>query len=306
VRLAMLGAMAAMLLVALAVPEAFDADGVLFGVAYLAVRLLHLVLCAIAGKKDPDLLGAVLRMVPSATLGPALLLTAGFLDGPAQGLLWMGALAIDYLGVTVGRGRGWRVSPEHFAERHGLIVIIALGESIVAIGIGAAGLPLDAGVVAAAVVGIAVIAALWWAYFDVYAIYAQRHLSDARGVARAAGARLLQLPPHAHDRGHRPLRTRLEENARARRRSSGRRPRRGFVRRPRAVLPTHVAFRLRLVRTVGRGRAVTAIVLLALTPAALEVPALGALAFVAGVCCALTAYDVIHYRAERIRVRQAR
>lgn len=98
VRLAMLAAMGAMLLVALAVPEAFDADGVLFGLAYLTVRLLHLVLYTIAGKRDPDLLGAVLRMVPSATLGPALIVGAGFLDGPAQAGVWAGALAIDYRG----------------------------------------------------------------------------------------------------------------------------------------------------------------------------------------------------------------
>ena len=161
VRVAMLGAMAAMLLVGLAVPEAFGADAVLFGLAYLAVRLLHLVLYALAGRSDPDLLGAVLRFAPSATLGPALLVAAGFVDGSAQAALWIGALAIDYLGALIGRGQGWRVSPAHFAERHGLIVIVALGESIVAIGIGAAGLPLDVGLVAAAVLGIAVVAALW-------------------------------------------------------------------------------------------------------------------------------------------------
>src|ERR671918_1394467 len=84
VRLAMLAAMAAMLVVALAVPEAFGDDGVLFAVAYLAVRLLHLVLYALAGRTDPDLFGAVLRFAPTATVGPALLITAGFLDGTEQ------------------------------------------------------------------------------------------------------------------------------------------------------------------------------------------------------------------------------
>ena len=76
VRAGMFAAMAAMLVVALAVPEAFDAHGVLFGVAYLIVRLLHLQLYALAGKRDPDLLGAVLRMVPSSTLGPVVILSA--------------------------------------------------------------------------------------------------------------------------------------------------------------------------------------------------------------------------------------
>ena len=131
VRAGMFAAMAAMLVVALAVPEAFDADGVLFGVAYLIVRLLHLQLYAIAGKRDPDLLGAVVRFTPSATLAPLIILAAGFVDGRAHAALWVVALAVDYLGALIGRGQGWRVSPAHFAERHGLIVIIALGESIV-------------------------------------------------------------------------------------------------------------------------------------------------------------------------------
>src|SRR5918996_1067831 len=161
VRLAVFGAMAAMLIVSLATPNAFGTDGVAFGVAYFIVRALHLVLYAIAGWGDRDLLRAVVRIVPTAILGPALLVIGGFLDGTAQLALWGAALAIDYLGVLVGHMRGWRVSPEHFVERHGLVVIIALGESIVAIGVGATGLPLDIGVIVAALLGIAVAAALW-------------------------------------------------------------------------------------------------------------------------------------------------
>lgn len=307
VRLAMLSAMAAMLLVALAVPEAFGADGVLFGLAYFAVRVIHLALYAIAGKGDPDLLGAVLRMTPSATLGPALLIGAGFLDGVAQAGLWAGALAIDYLGVLIGRGQGWRVSPAHFAERHGLIVIIALGESIVAIGIGAAGISLGTGVLAAAVLGIAVIAALWWAYFDVYAVAAQRHLSESRGVARATLARdyfsYLHLPLIAGIVLFALGAKKTLEN----------------VGDPLATVPavalcgglalyflTHVAFRLRIARTFGPGRSVATIVLFGLIPVALEVPALAALALVAAVCCSLIVYDVVHYREERAQMRLAR
>ena len=107
---------------------------------------------------------------------------AGFLDGTAQLALWGAALAIGYLGVLVGHMRGWRVSPEHFVERHGLVVIIALGESIVAIGVGAAGLPLDAGLIAAALLGIAVVGSLWWSYFDWVAFVAQARLAEAAGV----------------------------------------------------------------------------------------------------------------------------
>jgi low temperature requirement protein LtrA len=315
VRIAMLAAMTSVLLVALAVPEAFGDAGILFGCVYMAVRLLHLVLYMIAGRQDRDLLGAVLRMLPTSTLGPALLIIAGALDGDAQTALWVSALAIDYLGVLIGRGRGFRVSPVHFAERHHLIVIVALGESIVAIGIGAAGLPLSAGLVAAAVLGMAVIAALWWAYFDVGAIAAQRYLAQVRGVARATVARdyysYLHLPMVAgvvlFALG---LKKTLEH-----------------VSEPLDTVPaaaltgglalyflTHVAMRIRLVvsirqttsdrpRLFGPGRTIATLVCLALLPVVREVPALIALLLLAGVCCTLIVYDVIHYREDRDRVR---
>jgi low temperature requirement protein LtrA len=318
VRAGMFGAMAAMLVVALAVPEAFDAHAVLFGVAYLIVRLLQLQLYAIAAKRDPDLLEAVLRMVAPAALAPVIILVAGFFDGRAQIALWVIALGLDYLGALIGRGRGLRVSPAHFAERHGLIVIIALGESIVAIGIGAAGVSLTPSIVAAAVLGIVIIAALWWAYFDVYAVGAQRQLSEASGAARARLARdyysYLHLPMIAgivlFALG---LKKTIEQ-----------------VGDPLATVPavalcgglslyflTHVAFRVRVVHFVrrttterpgwiGPGRLVTGLAMLALVPAALDLSALTALVLVTAVCCGLIAYDVIHYRVERAEVREAR
>src|SRR5918992_3316382 len=159
VRIAMFGSMAAMLIVSLAVPHAFDVDGVVFGIAYFVVRVLHLVLYAIAGRGDPELLHAVIRILPSALLGAGLLVVAGFLDGPLQLAVWAVALAIDYLWLLVTGMEGWRVSPEHFVERHGLIMIIALGESIVAIGIGAAGLPGDVPMIVGAILGIVVASA---------------------------------------------------------------------------------------------------------------------------------------------------
>ena len=125
------------------------------------------------------------------------------------------ALALDYLGPTViGSGRGWQVAPEHFAERHGLIVLIALGESIIAIGVGA-GFELEPGVIAAAVLGIVVVSALWWLYFDVAAIFARRRLMQACGVElhRIALARV-QLPPPADDRRHRLFALGLETTRR--------------------------------------------------------------------------------------------
>jgi low temperature requirement protein LtrA len=92
---------------------------VLFGVAYLFVRLLHLVLSAIVVRTDPDRRGALLRFAPTALVGASPLVFAGFLEG-RRIAVWLVALAIDYLGpVVIGVGRGWRVAPEHFAERQG-------------------------------------------------------------------------------------------------------------------------------------------------------------------------------------------
>ena len=189
VRAAMVAAMAALLVVALAVPGAFGEDGVLFAVAYLVVRLLFLLLYALAGKRDPDLLGAVARIAPASLLAPAILIVAGFLDGDARVVLWIAALAVDYGGALIGRGAGWRVSPAHFAERYGLIVIIALGESIVAIGVGVTGVTLTVGVVTAATLAVVSLAALWWAYFDVYAVMGECELRAVSGAARVRFAR---------------------------------------------------------------------------------------------------------------------
>jgi low temperature requirement protein LtrA len=162
---------------------------VLFAVAYLLVRLLHIVLYTIVGRDDHDLVGAVLRFAPTALLGASLLVVAGFLGRDARVAVWVTALAIDYIGpALIGRGRGWRIAPEHFAERHGLIVLIALGESIVAIGVGA-GFDLGAGAIVAATLGIVVVSALWWLYFDVAAILARGRLVQARGVEQARLAR---------------------------------------------------------------------------------------------------------------------
>ncbi|HEY6150581.1 MAG TPA: low temperature requirement protein A, partial [Gaiellaceae bacterium] len=182
VRLAMLAAMGAMLFAALAVPGAFTHDAVLFGVFYLLVRALHVALYTIVSRDDPDLLGAVARLTPTVLFGSTLILLAGFSHGDTRIFIWVVALVIDYVGPAVfGAGRGWHVAPEHFAERHGLVVLIALGESIIALGVGA-GFELVTRVIVAAALGIVVISALWWLYFDVAAILARIQLTQASGV----------------------------------------------------------------------------------------------------------------------------
>jgi low temperature requirement protein LtrA len=307
VRLAVLAAIAAMLIVSLAAPGAFGRDGVTFGVAYFVVRTFHLVLYAIAGRGDRDLFRAVVRIVPAATLGPALLVVAGFLNGVGQLAFWGTALAIDYLGVLVGHMRGWRVSPEHFVERFGLIVIIALGESIVAIGVGAAGLPLDGGEIAAALLGITVAACLWWSYFDWVVYIAQARLAEATGAPRAAFAR------DAYSYLHLPmvagivlfafgLKTTLADVDGALRTV----PALGLCGGIALYLLAHVGLRLRIGGGLGRGRPAASVVLLGLLPIARHVPALTALGLVAAVCVALIAYEALRHREERAWIRSRR
>jgi len=307
VRLAMLAAIAAMLIVSLAAPDAFGTDGVIFGVAYLVVRALHLVLFAIAGRGDHDLFRAVMRLVPTGVLGPVLLIVAGFLHGTAQLACWCAAAAVLYLGPLVGRMRGWRVSPEHFVERYGLIIIIALGESIAAIGIGAEGLTLDAGVIVAALLGVTVAACLWWSYFDWVVYSAQARLAEATGVVRAKLAR------DAYAYLHLPMVAGIVLFA------FGLRTTMTGVRSELDAVPAlclcggvalyflaHVALRLRVHGGLGHGRPVATLLLAGSVPIATMVPAIAALSFVTAVCVALIGYEVARYRRERAWIRGRR
>src|SRR3954470_11997717 len=159
VRLSIFAVMATMLIAALAVPGAFGDDGVLFGVAYLIVRLLHLVVYAQGSHGDRDLIAQIKRFAPTAIIGPTLIIIAGtFDDAGIREVLWLIALALDYGGAITAGMSGWRGSPGHFAERHGLIIIIALGESIVSIGIGLSGVDLGTGEVIGAILGVVIAA----------------------------------------------------------------------------------------------------------------------------------------------------
>ena len=314
VRIAMFVVMAAMLVAALAVPEAFDEHGVVFGVAYLVVREMHLALYALAARGDRDLAGAVLRFVPSSTISGVLILTAGFMEGDAQIALWVIALAIDYLGAVVGRGAGWHLSPGHFAERHGLIIIIAIGESIVALGIGAAGTPLDAGVITAALLGFTIAAALWWTYFDWVSIVVEQQLH------RLTGQALTTLARDAYSYLHFLMVTGIVLFAVSMKKTLadfdkelGPVPVAALCGGLSLYLLAHILLRLRIApvvgttvgfwRRVGRGRPLAMLALLAFWPFAGRVPALEATVFVAAVFVALIAYEAIRYRESRYQIR---
>ena len=305
VRLAMFGAMGAMLIASLAVPDVFGDDAFLFACAYAIVRIAHLVLYATADRGDRDLLGAVARLAAGSVIGVTLLFVAAGLDGKVQATVWAVALAIDLLGAYVGGGKGWRLSAGHFAERHALIVIIAIGESIVAVGAGASH-ELGGGVIVAALLGLAVTAALWWAYFDVVAIVAERRLRDTTGNAQLAMAR------DSYSYLHLPMVAGIILFA------VGVKKTLGDVGEPLKLVPAvalcggvamylaaHILFRLRNVHSLNRQRLAVTILLLALVPLGVRLPALATLAAVAALCVGLIAYEAIRFAEARDRVRHA-
>ncbi len=307
VRLAVLAAVAALVVVSLSVPHAFGRDGVIFGVAYLVVRALHLVLFAIAGHADPDASRPAVRGLVVSIVAPVLLIVAGFLDGPAELAAWVAALAILYLGPVVTRMRGFRVSPAHFVERFSLIIIIAIGESIVGIGVGAAGIPLDAGVIGAALLGVVVSSCLWWSYFDWTVYVSQARLAELTGVQRATFARdafsYLHLPMVAgivlFAFG---LKTVLPDVSA----SLPAVPAFGLVGGIASYFIAHVGLRLRIGGGLGRGRPIASVALLVFLPVATVMPAIAALGIVAAVCMALIAYEFLRHRQERAWIRSHR
>jgi low temperature requirement protein LtrA len=304
-RLAMFTASAAALVCSLAVPGAFGSEALVFALAYTAVRLLHIVVYILAAP-DRDVRVAIERMAPGFLLSCALLLVASGFDGVTQGAFWAAAVAVQVLGLTLSGVRGWKVSPGHFAERHGQFVIIALGESVVSIGVGASGLPIDAALIAAAVLGLAVLAAMWWAYFDVVALVAERKLRQATGDARARMARdsytYLHLPMIG---GIVLLALGIKKTVAHTGDALAIVPAVGLCGGVAMYLLAHVAFRLRNTHTWNPRRVAAAAICLALIPVATAVPALVALALVACVLWALIGYEAIRFADARDRIRHA-
>jgi low temperature requirement protein LtrA len=304
VRLAMFAAMAAFLICALCVPGAFGAEALLFACAYAAVRAAHIVLFMLASRYDAELRRSVLGLAASTAIAAGLLFVAAFASGGLQLGLWGLALVLDAGGPYLFGADGWKLVPGHFADRHGAIVIIALGESIVAIGVGAKAV-IGAGVVAAAVLGIVIAAALWWAYFDVVAIVARRRLAKA-----PAGRERNEIARDSYSYLHFPMVAGIALIAVGMKRTIE------HVDDPLKLvaaaallggaamyLLAHVAFRLRNMHTLSTRRLLCAFVLLALLPAGAALPALVTLAILAAVLAALIAYEALRYADVRDRVR---
>lgn len=206
VRLGMAVAMAAMFVVALVIPEAFhDLEGgldgpVVFVAAYAVVRLVHLGLYLLAAAEDPGLRRQVIVSCVPLAIGVSLLGLGILVGGDLQLPIWAAAMVLD-LGLTYlyARNGNWRLhSAAHWSERYGLIVILALGESIVAIGVGASALPISTPLLAGALLAVALSVLLWWLYFDVLAIASEHELAHQRDHSRARlaveGFTFLHLP----------------------------------------------------------------------------------------------------------------
>ena len=264
---AMLVAMGAMFVAALAVPDAFGRHGVLFGVAFLIVNVMHVTLNALTARGNRDLLAATLRYAPTALLGATLILAAGFVHGGLKPILWLAALVVGLFGPLLGGMSGWRFEPAHFVERHGLIVIIAIGESLIAIGLGERLSELDTGVLVAAVLGFVVSTSFWLAYFDFFPIRGERLLADRTGVARVALARdvytYLHLPMVA---GIVLFAFAMKTTLAHVGSTLGTIPALALTGGPALYLFAYVAIRVRVSRTLGHGRLLAAIACVLLFP----------------------------------------
>ncbi len=269
------------------------------------MRYGQIALFLVASRDEPALRHSVITgLVGSTTLSVALLVGGAFADTGLQEALWALALALDMAGPMLFGVEGWKLVPGHFAERHGLIVIIALGESIVAIGAGAE-IGVDAGVVAAAVLGVVVAAALWWLYFDVVALVAERRLSRA-----AVGEEQNRIARDSYSFLHLPMVAGIILLA------LGLKKTLGNVDDPLKLVPAvallggtalyllaHVAFRWRNIHTLNKQRLLCAVLLVALLPLAVEIPALVLVAALAAVLTVLIVYEALRFAELRDRIR---
>jgi low temperature requirement protein LtrA len=306
VRIAMFVAMAALLVCALCVPEAFGDLALEFALAYGVVRVGQIALFVLASRDDPALRRSVTGLAVGTAIGVGLLVAASFFDGLAQGALWAIALLLDMGEPYLFGSEGWKLVPSHFAERHGLIIIIALGESIVAIGVGADRVGVDAGVIGAAVLGIAVAAAIWWLYFDVVALVAERRLSHAtegrerNEIARdsfsylhfpmVAGIVLVALGLKKTLEGvDDPLKTVIAL---------------ALLGGAAVYLLAHVAFRWRNVHRFSTQRLICAMALVAFVPLAVELPSVVTLAILATALGVLIGFEARQFAELRERLRR--
>ena len=319
VRLTMIVAMTAMFVVALTIPESFDDlpggrfAPLVLAACYALVRLAHLACYLVAAGDDEELRRQLLLTGVPVVIAVILLVFGGLTGPPYQAALWALALLVDYAGIWIAGTSGWRLtSPGHFAERHGLIFIVALGESLVAIGVGVAGKPVSIPVIVASVLGVGIAVSLWWLYFDVVAPVAERVLSASQGQERSRLARdsytylhfpivisvifialgLKKVLQYVADSTDHELTDALTGV-----------PIVALYVGVAVHLLGHVAFRRRNIGTWNPQRITAAALLIILLPVAWQLPAFAALALVAAILAGLVGYEALRFAAARDRVR---
>jgi low temperature requirement protein LtrA len=320
VKLVVLVAITAMFVLALTIPEAFDdspgglSGPVVLALCYLLFRLMHLALFLIVAVDDAGLRGQLLRFLPSVVGSGTVLLIATRFDGGTQTALWVLALVVDYVGTALGGASGWRLpAPGHFAERHGLIVIVALGESIVAIGVGIAERPISSAILLASGLGLLLSSAMWWAYFDVSALqgehalagepvptrprlgrnaFSYAHLPMVVGIVLVALG-LKKVLEYVSDAEHHTLDDPITGVPLAA--LAG-----GVV----IYLLAHVGFKWLTVHALSVVRLGTAAILLVSIPLVTGLPALGQLAVVAGLLTAALVVESAIFREARQQIRR--
>jgi len=195
-RVSMFLAMAGFYVVALTINEAFDdrpgglRGPVVFVVAYAVIRLAHLTVYWFAAGDDRGLRRTIERTLLTASVVLALLLVGAYVDPGPRLAIWSAAVVIDYVTVFLGATTGWRVAaPGHFAERYGLVVIIAIGESVVSVGLAVNRAAIDWPLLGGALLGITLAITLWRTYFNAIAVSAEHRLREVSGDARTVMAR---------------------------------------------------------------------------------------------------------------------
>jgi low temperature requirement protein LtrA len=307
VRFGFFVAMGGLLIVVLCIPEAYGNEGLLFAIGLAVVRFSQLYLLSLGGRGEPDFMRSVRGLTVGTTIAIALLIGGSFADGWLRIAIWALALVIDMGEPYVFGSSGWKLNPAHFAERHGLMIIVALGESIVAIGIGARALEIDTGIVVAALLALGISAALWWLYFDVVALVAERRLHNAEEgrerneIARdsfsylhfpmIAGIELMAL-------GFEKTIAHVDEHLHLI-------PAVALMGGGAVYLVAHAAFRWRNVHRLSTQRLVAAALLLVLIPVAEHIPALASLALAFAVLVAVLLYERVRFAEFRERLRHA-
>ncbi|HET6512097.1 MAG TPA: low temperature requirement protein A [Candidatus Kapabacteria bacterium] len=319
-RFGLVQATVAMFVCALSIPHSFKLpqDGYiepwLFSLAYTVVRATHLGVYRIAAHDDPGLIAQLKRSAIPVGLAQLILLLGAFVAPEWQIWLWLLALIVDYAGIWAAGAEGWRIpSPKHFAERYGLIIIVALGESIVATGVGIGAYDLTIAVVIGALFALQITICLWWLYFDVIAIFAERLLAKLQGPDRA------RLGRDSYSYLHFPMIVGIVVLAIGFKKTMGyiadHHPDHGpwgplsitaivtLCLGPAMYLIAHLAFRYRNIGTINKPRALASVILLAMIPLGLSMPAIVALGLVALLFSLLVLFEVKHYAEARHRIR---